>query len=164
MAIEKLKEARKMNKEGFDKKHRPRPKAIEDGDWILIYNSSLENQHSTTKKFVKGWLGPYIFKRAYNNGRYLLQELNGTELKVPIAVKRIKLFKQRYEDICFNKEQTSIKDIEIGVEDHIEDKELDRDEEYFTSTYSRIINACQKMHRFRGGGCHDIIQLIGDRV
>ncbi|KAL3688565.1 hypothetical protein R1sor_014874 [Riccia sorocarpa] len=43
-AQEKLKAARLKNKEGFDKTHRLRPKPIHVGDWVLVYDSSLENR------------------------------------------------------------------------------------------------------------------------
>ncbi|KAL3676832.1 hypothetical protein R1sor_026780 [Riccia sorocarpa] len=46
-AQEKLKAARLKNKARFDKTHRLRPKPIQVGDWVLVYDSSLENQHST---------------------------------------------------------------------------------------------------------------------
>ena len=52
IAMEKLKAARLGNKEKFDKTHRLRPKSIKEGDWVLVYDSSLENQHSTLRKFV----------------------------------------------------------------------------------------------------------------
>ncbi|KAL3681577.1 hypothetical protein R1sor_024533 [Riccia sorocarpa] len=48
-AQEKLKAARLKNKARFDKTHRLRPKPIQAGDWVLVYDSSLENQHSTVR-------------------------------------------------------------------------------------------------------------------
>ena len=93
VAIKRLKEAREKNKERFDQKHRLRPKAIQNDDWVLIYDSSLDNQHSTSRKFAKKSFGPYVVKQAYENATYLLKELDGMELKIPIAGKRIKLFK-----------------------------------------------------------------------
>ena len=42
IATEKLKKARLKNKELFDKKHRLRPREIKEGDWVLVYDSSLE--------------------------------------------------------------------------------------------------------------------------
>ena len=75
-----------------------RPRAIQNGDWVLIYDKSLDNQHSTSRKFAKRWFGPYVVKQTYNNTTYLLKELDGMELKIPIAGKRIKLFKRRGDD------------------------------------------------------------------
>ena len=62
---------------------------------MLVYDSSLDNQHNTARKFAKRWFGPYVVKEVYDNATYLLRELDGTELKVPIAGKRIKLFQRR---------------------------------------------------------------------
>jgi hypothetical protein len=48
-AAEKLRTARMRNKERFDRTHRLRPKKIEEGDWVLVYDNSLENQHKATR-------------------------------------------------------------------------------------------------------------------
>ena len=42
-AAEKLRVARTRNKAQFDRTHRLRPKKIEEGDWVLVYDSSLDN-------------------------------------------------------------------------------------------------------------------------
>jgi predicted NAD-dependent protein-ADP-ribosyltransferase YbiA (DUF1768 family) len=42
-AAERLRTARVRNKECFDRTHRLRPKKIEEGDWVLVYDSSLDN-------------------------------------------------------------------------------------------------------------------------
>jgi hypothetical protein len=39
-AAEKLRTARMRDKVQFDRTHRLRPKKIEEGDWVLVYNSS----------------------------------------------------------------------------------------------------------------------------
>jgi hypothetical protein len=49
--IIRLKNARLKNKEDFNKRYRLRPRRIVKGDWVFVYNSSLDNQHSTVKKF-----------------------------------------------------------------------------------------------------------------
>ena len=113
VAIKRLKKAREKNKERFDRKHRLRPKSIQNGDWVLVYDSSLDNQHSTARKFAKRWFGPYVVKQVYDNATYLLQELDGTELKNPIAGKRVKIFQRRFED-QFSEE---FEDVEIDIED-----------------------------------------------
>ena len=74
LAIERLKKARLKNKYRFDKKHRLRPKDIEEGDWVLVYDSSLDNQHSTLKKFAKRWFEPYVVKHVNDNATYFLRE------------------------------------------------------------------------------------------
>ncbi|WP_208972703.1 hypothetical protein, partial [Escherichia coli] len=53
---------------------------------------------------VKRWFVPYEVLHVYPNATYKLCELDGTNITVPIAGKRVKLFKKRdgqilYEDI-----------------------------------------------------------------
>ena len=59
-AAEKLRMARMRNKAQFDRTHRLRPKKIEEGDWVLVYDSSLDNQQRATRKFARRWFGPYM--------------------------------------------------------------------------------------------------------
>ena len=40
--------ARVKNMIRFHKTHLLRPKKIEEGDWVLVYDNSLDNQHKTT--------------------------------------------------------------------------------------------------------------------
>ncbi|MCO5567149.1 hypothetical protein L7F22_020837 [Adiantum nelumboides] len=63
----KLKEARLKNKDLFDKNHRLRPHAIQDGNWVLVYDSSLDNQYTAMRKMVKRWFGPYAVLHVYPN-------------------------------------------------------------------------------------------------
>ena len=74
--------------------HRLRLTRIEEGDWVLVYDSSLDNQHKAMRKFVKRWFGPYIVTSANNNDTYHLAELDGMRLAVPVAGKRIKVFQE----------------------------------------------------------------------
>ena len=39
--------ARVKNKIRFDKTHQLLPKTIEEGDWVLVYDNNLDNQHKT---------------------------------------------------------------------------------------------------------------------
>ncbi len=111
IAIERIREARLRNKHRFDKTHRLRPQAIHVGDWVLVYDNSLDNQHSTIKKFAKRWFGPYVVKMVYDNATYALSELDGTDLRIPIAGKRIKIFKKRkgtcIDQLCISDDDTS---------------------------------------------------------
>ena len=102
IAAEKLKTARLANKERFDKTHRLRPKPIQVGDWVLVYDSSLMHQHSTVKKFAKKWFGPYVVLKVHDNATYSLRELDGTVIRNLVAGKRVKAFKRR--DGRFNSE------------------------------------------------------------
>ena len=96
-AVEKLRLARLKNKGRFDRTHRLRPKKIEEGDWVLVYDNSVDNQHKTIRKFSRKWFGPYVVTSANDNGTYHLAELNGTRMAVPVAGKRVKAFKKRHE-------------------------------------------------------------------
>ena len=92
-----MKEARTKNKARFAKTHRLRPRKIEEGDWVLVYKSSLDNQHRSTRKVAKWWFGPYMVTSANDNASYHLVELDGTRVVTPVAGKRIKAFKKRHE-------------------------------------------------------------------
>ena len=83
----RVKEARSRNKARFDRTHRLRPKKIDEGDWVLVYDSRLDNQHRSTRKFTKRWFGPYM----------VLAELDGTRMTTLVAEKWIKAFKRRNE-------------------------------------------------------------------
>jgi hypothetical protein len=95
MAIQRQKDSRIRNKDRFDKTHRIRPKKLEEGDWVLMYDNSLDNQHSTIRKFAKRWFWSYIIKKVYDNATYKLSELDGSLLQNLIPGKRIKIFKKR---------------------------------------------------------------------
>ena len=92
-----MKEARIRNQARFDQTHQLRPRKIEEGDWVLVYDSSLENQHRSTRKFAKRWFEPYMVNGVNDNATYHLAELDGTRITTPIVGKRIKAFKRRNE-------------------------------------------------------------------
>ena len=100
LAKERLEVARIKNKARFDKTHRLRPRKIEEGDWVMIvYDSSLYNQHSLMRKFAKRWFGPYMVTSANDNATYHLAELDGTRLTVPIVGRRCREdFRQWHEN------------------------------------------------------------------
>ena len=102
VALERLKVARFGNKERFDKIHKLRMKKIEEGDWILVFDSTLEHQHNIMRKFARRWFGPYVVERVNDNATYWLRELDGTMFKIPIARKRIKVFQRRDERFYSN--------------------------------------------------------------
>ena len=61
---------------------------------MIVYDSSLDHQHTTIRKFAKRWFGPYEVRKVFHNGTYRLCEWDGTILRVPIAGKRVKVFKK----------------------------------------------------------------------
>jgi hypothetical protein len=115
-AVERLRTARMRNKERFDRTHRLRPKKIEEGDWVLVYDSSLDNQHRATRKFARRWFGPYVATSVDDNGTYHLAELDGTRIAVPVAGKRVKAFKKRHDN-----------ELDLGIGDDDDESDDDTD-------------------------------------
>ena len=66
----KLHVARTKNKDRFDRTHPLRPKRIEEGDWVLVYDNNLDNQHKATRKFARRCFGPYVITSTNNKGTY----------------------------------------------------------------------------------------------
>lgn len=95
IARERVKASRLKNKIRFDKTHRLRPTPIKEGDWVLISEDSLDNQHSTLKKFARRWRGPYVITKVHDNATYNIREMDGAEHRQPYAGKQVKLFKRR---------------------------------------------------------------------
>ena len=121
IALEKMKTARLGNKERFDRIHRLRKKKIREGDWVLVFDSTLEHQHSTVQKFAKRWNRPYVVIRVHLNGTYSLRELDRAPLHVPVAGKRIKVFRRS--------EKFHLDDLEeIFNPRNLEDEEEDEEE------------------------------------
>ena len=84
----KVQEARLKNKEQFDRLHRLRPRKVEQGNWVLVYDNSLENQHRSIRKFANRWFGLYVVTSAKDNATYHLAELEGMRIAVPVAGKQ----------------------------------------------------------------------------
>jgi hypothetical protein len=123
-ALEKLKASRLSNKERFDRTHRLRSKPIEVGDWVLVFDSSLEHQHSTIRKFARRWFGPYVVVTVHENATYSLRELDGTILRTPIAGKRIKAFRRRATGFVL---ENDINDPKLSEDEDEGDEILDND-------------------------------------
>lgn len=131
IAKARLKDARLKNKERFDRKHRLRPKPIEEGDWVLMYDSSLDNQHSTIRKLSKRWFGPYVVKHVHGNATFSLAELDGSDMQIPIAGKRIKLFKKREDRDPFDSQECQDESLDdnVGSEDDEEENNVPENDE-----------------------------------
>jgi hypothetical protein len=133
IALEKLKAARLGNKERFDKTHRLRTKSIQIGDWVLVFDSSLEHQYSTLRKSSRRWFGPYVVVATHDNATYTLRELDGTMLKIPVAGKRIKPFRRRdsrfYADDIADFETQEDEEVEQADSETSEDSNLYENEE-----------------------------------
>lgn len=115
VAFERMKLARLKNKARFDRTHRLRLNQIQVGDWVLVFDSTLEHQHSTLRKFARRWFGPYVVVEVHDNATYTLRELDGTQLRIPVAGKRIKAFKKR--DGKYLLEDTSDEDLNLSLQE-----------------------------------------------
>jgi hypothetical protein len=111
VAREKVKAARLKNKARFDKTHRLRPIPIKEQDWVLIFDNSLDMQHSALKKFAQRFHGPYVVTKVHDNTTYSVQELDGTEHRLQYAGKRVKLFKQRIQSTMDRNSHEDLKDV-----------------------------------------------------
>ena len=80
----KLCVAREKNKYRFDRTHRWQPRKIEEGNRVLVYDNSLENQHKALRKVARRWFGPYVVTSVNNNATYHIMELDGTRIKIPV--------------------------------------------------------------------------------
>jgi hypothetical protein len=111
---ERLRTAWMKNKERFDWTHRLRPKRIEEGDWVLVYDSCLDNQHRATRKFARRWFAPYVVTSVNDNGTYHLAELDGTWIAVPVAGKRVKAFNKHHDN-----------ELDLGIGENDDDDDTD---------------------------------------
>jgi len=106
-AYEKLKKTRESSVRFWDRKMAVRlRKPLKPGEMILIYNKSLEDQWG--KLFANRWNGPFKVKKQLPGGSYIVEELDGVELKRAYAASHIKRFYPRgrnLEEIQQDKEQ-----------------------------------------------------------
>jgi len=71
-AIQEVKMKRLANKVRFDKIHRLRPKPIYEGDWVLITEGNIGQDHATIKKFALRWRGPFVVVTVHPNSTYIV--------------------------------------------------------------------------------------------
>jgi hypothetical protein len=91
---------------------------------VLVFDSSLEHQHSTLRNFARRWFGPYVEIAIYDNATYFVCQLDGMRLKIPMAGKRVKTFRLRdsmftpYDLTCFqNFDFDEVEDVEACKKD-----------------------------------------------
>jgi hypothetical protein len=103
---------------------------LDPGDLVLVYNKSLEDQWG--KLFANRWNGPFKVKEQLPKGSYLLEELDGTELKRTYAASHIKRFFPRgrnLEDI----QQEELDPDEEGLSAQEEQPEEDEEDTMYQS-------------------------------
>ena len=65
---------------------------------MILYDSSLDHQHTMIRKLAERWFRPYEVRNVFDNGTYRLSELDGTILRVPIAGKQVKIFNKHIDE------------------------------------------------------------------
>ena len=103
-------------------------KSLEPGTLVLVYNKSLEDQWG--KLFSNRWNGPFKVKKQLTGGSYILEELDGTELKRSFAASHIKRFYPRgrsLEEIQAEEEEQDLLDeadlVEFEDQENLEDQQ-----------------------------------------
>jgi hypothetical protein len=66
-----------------------------EGDWVLLYDNNLDNQHSAVRKFSRRWFRPYVIQKVEDNVTYRLIESDSMPIALPITGKRVKIFRRR---------------------------------------------------------------------
>ena len=97
---------------------------LDHGELVLVYNKSLEDQWG--KLFANRWNRPFKVKEQLPKGSYLLEELDGTELKRTYAASHIKRFfpcGRSLEDI----QQEELDSEEEGLSEQSEQPEDEED-------------------------------------
>jgi len=102
VAVAKIKACRLRNRDRFNKNHRLRPKPINSGDWVIVWDATNDTSHSADAKFQRRWFGPYKVIEVHGDyGTYSIAELDGTPKKRQVAGKHVKLFKKRGQEFDF---------------------------------------------------------------
>jgi hypothetical protein len=94
LAHEKLMKTRESSVRYWDRRMAARLRnPLDPGELVLAYNKSLEDQWG--KLFSHRWNGPFRIKKQLPKGSYILEELDGVELKRAYAASHIKRFYPR---------------------------------------------------------------------
>ena len=85
-------EFRKKNVEAYNQRHQHRFLLgnYKTGELVLVHNEALDNQFG--EKGALRWHGPFAVVARRPSGAYILQELDGSILKQPVAWKRLKSY------------------------------------------------------------------------
>ena len=76
-------------KGSFDKSARPRP--FQNGDTVLLWDKRREKPRKH-RKFDSLWLGPYIKYDVASTNSFLLNNMDGERLTLPVNGQHLKLF------------------------------------------------------------------------
>ena len=121
----------------------------------MVYVNNIDNQHSSMRKFTKRWFEPYVVTSANDNDTYHLAELDGTRLAVPIAGKRVNIFKKRHNY------EPNLDDLEEDESDQVLGHEVNEEEENddWPPSAHHSWHIAEDV-RFGGGGCRDVAYWV----
>lgn len=71
------------------------PELLQEGIWVLRLESWLEEQKGN--KEVERWSGPYVIESKTPHGAFILKQLDGTIVRLPVHPSRLKVFFYRAE-------------------------------------------------------------------
>lgn len=100
-AAETLRRHRFASKEQFERKYamRMHNTAFTKGNLVLVRDVHLDKTVSIARKVEDRYLGPYQVDRETKGKTYVLQELDGTYLRTPIAAYRLIPYYQRNKEL-----------------------------------------------------------------
>ena len=76
-AIARIRRLRVANKEYFDNTHRIRQDGFRVGDMVILHNTQLKQDYSSSRKLDLKWLGPFRVRKSHPyKGWYLIEDLN----------------------------------------------------------------------------------------
>jgi hypothetical protein len=88
-----LRRMREANKERYDLNNRVRDRRVKPGTLVLLHHHDTDVDISRSKKLAFRWAGPYRVKDCIEDrGTYLLEELDGAQLKGTFTGNRIRPF------------------------------------------------------------------------
>ncbi len=85
------------------------------------------------RKFAQRWFGPYVVVTIHDNATYSLRELDGTQLRIPIIGKQIKVFKrmddkfalETFDEILLQQNNRDKSNLEIESEEYYDHKNIE---------------------------------------
>ena len=118
-AYKKMKKSREGSVKYWDKRlaHRLR-QPLQPGELVLVYNKKLESQWGLL--FKNRWNGPYKIVKQVNQGPYIIEELDGTEIRAKIAAAHVKRFYPRGKTLEEKEESNQEEEEEEGKEETLE--------------------------------------------
>ena len=72
---------------------------LRPGDWVLLRENQLDNQHSTNLKFAPRWRGPFVVVDRDEFATYRIRELSGAEYRRRVPAKRLVLFQREGDSV-----------------------------------------------------------------